>query len=295
MKTLSENAKGHLDKYLQEVRTCLSGCRNVDADEIERDIIEHIENELKSAEEPVGFDEVDAVIKRLGRAQQWVPEEEMSWWRKIVLRLRKGPEDWRLAYISFGLFLLSLLAGKQMPFYAVFFWPIIIFVFRGTYIFVFLLGSFCAARAVLSVTPNGGKLGGQKWLIYPSLVVFYLPIFFLLLMWPFFLLFAIAQGFDHAKIDMFPWNTGDETPYWTLVFIFLAGITFLWWLILAVVHKKELKLLEVVFHPFAKPIKPKILKRFMVIMAGLATVCLVAIALMMKYQGWSVYFIELLG
>ena len=25
------------------------------------------------------------------------------WWRKIIFRMRSGPEDWRLAYISFAL------------------------------------------------------------------------------------------------------------------------------------------------------------------------------------------------
>ena len=78
MKNLDENAKGHLDKYLQEVRTCLAGRKSVDADEIERDIIEHIESELESVEEPVGFDEVDTVLKRLGNPQQWVPQEDLE-------------------------------------------------------------------------------------------------------------------------------------------------------------------------------------------------------------------------
>ncbi|MFC1738797.1 hypothetical protein ACFL1G_07110, partial [Planctomycetota bacterium] len=229
MINLTDNAKKHLDDYLHQVRTCLKGCSSVDADEVEQNIKDHIESELQDSSEPISFDALDDVLKKLGSPQQWLPEEEIAWWRKVILRLRKGPEDWRLTYISFGLLLLSFLVDKQMPFFAVFLWPIIIF--RGTSIVVLLLASFCLARAALLVTPNRDKLGGQKWLIYPSLVVFYLPIFFFVLLWPVILLFAIAQGYDHAEIDMFPWNTGSETPYWTLVFIFFAGATFLWWLI----------------------------------------------------------------
>ena len=131
--------------------------------------------------------------------------------------------------------------------------------------------------------------------IYPSLILFYTPIFFLLLFWPVILLFAIADGYDHAKIDMFPWSTGNETPYWTLAFIFFAGATFLWWLILALVHKKTPQLLTTVFRPFVGEIKAKLLDRFIHVMAALVAVCLVTIILMIKYQGWSIYFIKILG
>ena len=292
MNNLTDNAKEHLDNYLQQVRACLKVCSSIDADEVEQNIKEHIESELQDSSEPISYDSLDDVLKKLGSPEQWVPEEEISWWRKIILRLRKGPEDWRLAYITFGLFLLSFLVGKQMPFFAVFLWPIIIF--RGTSNVVLLLASFILARATISTVGDSKKLGGQKWLIYPSLVVIYLPIFFFVLLWPEILSFAIAQGYDHAKIDMFPWNTGNETPYWTLAFIFSAGATFLWWLILALVHKKAPHFLGVVFRPFAKPIKPKILNRFMVIVAGLAAICFLTIMLMIKYQGWSTYFIKIL-
>ncbi len=113
MINLTDNAKKHLDNYLQQVRTCLKDCLTVDADEVEQNIKEHIENELQSSTEPVSFDTLDDVLKRLGSPQQWLPEEEIAWWRKIIIRLRKGPEDWRLAYITFGLLLLYAYSIKD--------------------------------------------------------------------------------------------------------------------------------------------------------------------------------------
>lgn len=99
MITLSESAERSLQDYLRQARLYLRGSRSVDADEVEKSITEHIENELEGAAEPVSRDVLDAVLKKLGRPQQWVPMEELPWWWKIIFRLRSGPEDWRLAYI----------------------------------------------------------------------------------------------------------------------------------------------------------------------------------------------------
>lgn len=279
MINLADNAKKHLDNYLQQVRACLKDCSTVDADEVEQNIKEHIESELQDSSEPVSLDALDDILKRLGSPQQWLPEE-ISWWRKIILRLRTGPEDWRLAYISFGVLVLSAL------FYC----------YNKEEISLILVAvSFILSRSTLSAVDNHNELKAQKWLIYPSLIIVYGFALFSLLLWPIPLLFELASGYDHAKIDMFPWSTGNETPYWTLAFIFFAGATFLWWLILALVHKTTPQLFGVVFRPFAKTIKPKILNRLMVIMAGLAAVCILTIILMIKYQGWSDYFIKILG
>ncbi len=279
MINLTDNAKKHLDNYLQQVRTCLKDCPTVDADEVEQNIKEHIESELQSSTEPVSLDTLDDVLKRLGSPQQWLPEE-ISWWRKIILRLRTGPEDWRLAYISFGVLVLSAL---------------FCFYNKEEISLILVAVSFILSRTTLSVVGNHNELKAQKWLIYPSLIIVYGFAFFSLLLWPIPLLFELASGYDHAKIDMFPWSTGSETPYWTIAFIFFAGATCLWWLILGLIHKKTPRLLEAVFRPFAKTIKPKSLNWFMGIMAGLAIACLLIIVLMIKYQGWSVYFIKILG
>ena len=70
MITLSENAERSLRDYLRQARSYLRGSRSVDADEVEQNIAEHIENELAGAAEPVSIDVLDAVLKKLGRPQQ---------------------------------------------------------------------------------------------------------------------------------------------------------------------------------------------------------------------------------
>lgn len=275
MKKLDENAKGHLDKYLQEVRTCLAGCKSVDADEIERDIIEHIESELESAEEPVGFDEVDAVLKRLGSPQQWVPEEEISWWQKIILRLRTGPEDWRLAYISFGLLFMSalfLICNNRA---------------NMAVSLLLLLTSFCLSRAALSAGTIRGDLGAQKCLIYPSLIIVYLVICAFPLLWPVFLL-----GANRA-----PWNRWDETVYWIIAYMFKGVAVGLYYFILVSIYKIGAKFFQMIFRPFAEKINPKNINWLLVIILILTILCLVAGIIMFdgKNREWYIYLSEKLG
>lgn len=167
MVTLSEGAKKSLDDYLRQARTYLRGSRSVDADEIEQNITEHIENELEGEAEPVSYDVLDAILKKLGSPQQWVPMEELPWWWKIIYRLRSGPEDWRLTYISFGLLVVGFLT---LPYAQI--------------CTVFVLASFIVARAVLSVTADGKELKAQRWLIYPSLILVYIPLLLFLMCWP---------------------------------------------------------------------------------------------------------------
>ena len=55
MKNLTDSAQNRLDKYLSEARTSLHTCTSVDADEVQRDIREHIETELAGLSEPVSL------------------------------------------------------------------------------------------------------------------------------------------------------------------------------------------------------------------------------------------------
>ena len=78
---LSLNAQKSFDDYLNQVKACLKGVKSVDSDEIQQHITEHIENELADSTEPVGSESLDEVLKKLGSPQQWVPEDELSWWK----------------------------------------------------------------------------------------------------------------------------------------------------------------------------------------------------------------------
>ncbi|MHC4791011.1 MAG: hypothetical protein ACYS8Y_06185 [Planctomycetota bacterium] len=274
MINLTDNAKKHLDNYLQQVQTCLKDCPTVDADEVEQNIKEHIESELQGLIEPASFDALDDILKKLGSPQQWLPEE-ISWWRKIILRLRTGPEDWRLAYLSFGLVILAAL----------------LFIDNKEEIsFILTAASFVVSRATLSVAGGNNELSGQKWLLYPSLVIVYLFIFFWLLVWPVLPLFALAEELEHLDADVFPWNIGGETAYWALAFVAIAAATCLWWLILSLILKAGPHLLRAIFKPFAQNITPKLANWFMGIAAALFVVCLTFLLLMIACRGEVAHF-----
>jgi hypothetical protein len=231
---LNERAQKHLDQYLQQIRTCLKDCPAVDADEVEQNVKEHIENELNEVSEPVTFDDLDAVLKKLGSPEKWIPEEEISWWRKIALRLRCGPEDWRLAYLSFGLLILSLPLKGFLPLLAVLLLPIIfiggnltisiIFISKGISGVGLLLASFYVARVVLAITDDKEELGEQKWLIYPSLIVVYIPLIILILF---------------APITVIPGGVRGDIIF-----------TSLWWIVLGIVLSIWPKIVHAVFRPF---------------------------------------------
>jgi len=164
---LSEKAQESLNDYIDQVKRSLKGVKYIDADEIVQNVNEHIESELGDMTEPVGSEKLDAVLEKLGSPLQWVPEDEISWWRKVIMRIYSGPEDWRLAYLSFGLLLLGFL------FYSIF-----------SVLVILVIASYIVSRAAL-VTVNGhDELRGQKWLIYPSLITIYIPLLIFILAWP---------------------------------------------------------------------------------------------------------------
>ena len=229
MINLSDSAKKCLDKYLQQVRNNLRGCKTVDADEVERNVIEHIESEFEAATAAVSFEELDTVLQRLGSPRQWIPEEELPWWRKIILRVQTGPEDWRLAYLSFGLLVVGFMLPLSLP--------------------ILILASFVVSRAALSANNYRIEVKAQKWLIYPSLIIVYLVLLCSFLGLP--LLGLIPLAYDWERIIRETYKISDDMPYWLAacsVFVALIG---LWWLILGVVLLARPNIPKVLFRPFA--------------------------------------------
>jgi len=251
MKQLSEEAKKHLENYLDEVRTCLENCALVDSEEIQQDVTEHIERELENVEEPVSFNKVDDILRRLGPPRQWAPqEEEVSWWRKVILRLRKGPEDWRLAYLSFGLFSIWLLAlgGFRYALFA----PLVILRARASGII--LLASFILARAAISTVKDTKQLGGQKWLLYPSLLIIYIPLL-IIFVWPVIPTVILAEQsylygkpfFVSQSLHVAP-GSMHEILFWILGG---AGVLALWWIVLGIICCAAPNLMKTILRPFA--------------------------------------------
>lgn len=226
---LTHNARKSLDDYLRQARAYLRGAKSVDAAEVEQNISEHIQNELEGAAEPVSAEELETVLKKLGSPKQWVPEEELPWWRKLILRLQTGPEDWRLAYLSFGLLVLGFLL---LP--------------TGV---ILIAAGFIAARAALSVVEDPTQLKAQKWFLYPSLIVVYLALLGLLLALPLLGLVPLAYNFEHTLIATY--RIGDDMPYWLAACSVFAGSLGLWWVIQGVVLLARPNIPEVLFRPFA--------------------------------------------
>ena len=99
---------------------------DVNPDEIEADIREHVENELHPRPVPRGC--LEAVLEKARSAGQWGAVDPDVLPRTGELRLPlgrppaprsgsvwNGPEDWRLAYLSFGVFAVGVLTIFVFP------------------------------------------------------------------------------------------------------------------------------------------------------------------------------------
>jgi hypothetical protein len=243
---LSLNAQKTLDDYINQVKAYLKGIKSVDAEEIVQNINEHIENELTDAVEPMGSETLNEILLKLGSPQQWVPEEELSWWKKFVLRLRTGPEDWRLAYLSFGLFIIGFLLPPA---------------------FLLLVpASYLVSRAAMSLSNHNIQVKAQKWLIYPSLIVVNIFIFLMLLLWPLIISINIGYGLEHSVRQSF-YQFQDDLHYWIMACSLISSSLGLWWLILATILMRKKNILKMFCWPFTDTITRKLL--FLLWLAGL--------------------------
>ncbi len=182
---LSPDAAARFDDYLRQTRAALARSPDVNPDEIEADIREHVERELLGAPRPVPLAALDAVLARLGPPSQWGTGDDPALWhrathllrgagaaaveraRRVRFTLWNGPEDWRLAYLSFGVFALGLLTfGALLP--------------------VCLPVSYLLSRAGLAHAREKGLVlgAGRKWLLYPPVVLVSAAILLAAITWP---------------------------------------------------------------------------------------------------------------
>ncbi|AMV22827.1 hypothetical protein VT84_00345 [Gemmata sp. SH-PL17] len=185
---LSPEAAARFDSYLSQVRAALAGTGDVNPGEIEADIREHVENELHAAPRPVPLAALDAVLTKLGPPSQWGTTNDPTLLhrarhlfrerllaaragtveraKRVRFTLWNGPEDWRLAYLAFGVFALGALTMIVFP--------------------IALVVSYILARAGLAVAAEKGiALGaGRKWLLYPPVVLVNLVLLIALVVWP---------------------------------------------------------------------------------------------------------------
>jgi len=163
--SLTPDAESRLDQYLLRVRRSVRGT-SMEPEGIDRDIRAHVEQALEGTSQPVTRPDLDRVLDRLGEPHQWVPDEEMPFLRRMGMVLTGGPEDWRLAYLSFGLTLLGVIA----------------FPIGGL---LLILAAFVLSRAAVDYAETRGiDLTARRWLLYPALVFILLPIAFVVLSAP---------------------------------------------------------------------------------------------------------------
>jgi hypothetical protein len=168
---LSPAAEARFEEYLTQMRRALLGVPDVSPAEIEADIREHVENELRGAARPVEPLVLETVLRRLGPPTQWLPPGRVPVTAQVsagfstlgqYIRARfraardavwRGPEDWRLAYLSFGVFAVGILSVPFFP--------------------LFLVISYFLSRAGIATAADKGIAldAGRKWLLYPPVVL----------------------------------------------------------------------------------------------------------------------------
>ena len=258
--TMTPTAQRRLDHYLAEVRRFLQGSSSVDSREVERDIIDHIETSFEGRGTPVDTLDLDGVLRDLGEPEQWVPDAERNWrqasvakaqgfadllaeaGQSIASHLRYGPEDFRLAYLSFGFLALTILFAFAQES------PALLLVFAPV--------TFVLARAALEFAEAPEKLRGQHWLLYPSLLLIYVPLGALLVAWPFIATFGFFEFASEVERSARRGMVEDVPlvlvahPYITALLASVAT-TSLWWTILGIAAWRWPAVVRAVFHPFA--------------------------------------------
>lgn len=217
MTQFTPEADRRLAEYLGQVRAALAGVPDVSADDIEADVREHIETEFAAAIRAVTAVELEKVLVRLGPPEGWRPiavgdapraaVEPFDWWwfardlkRRVLglfATLYRGPEDWRLAYITF---ILTVLAIPTMG--------------------ILLPVAYLFGRATTElVREKGGTLGARRWLVYPAILAVSLPLFLALTLWPLVLIPATKFGLVEPA-ELYRANVATVHPDGTVVFKF---------------------------------------------------------------------------
>jgi hypothetical protein len=216
--TLTDEARAHLDRYLEEMRASLD---RSDSEEIEQDIRDHIEAELGDRPSPVSAEDLDAVLGRLGSPRQWAADTGAS--PSLPVPDRHAAEDW-LAYAGIALLLLGFLLPVLLPV------------------------SWVVARwALARLEQRGEQPGARRWLLYPPLAIVSFAIALLALCWPLgaFAEIGMTVARNHGAVgsDRFP------PP---LALAVAAGCLGGYWIILGAVAALGQRAVRFLFHPFAR-------------------------------------------
>jgi hypothetical protein len=229
---LTPSARQRFDDYIRRLRQSLRGAAPAEAEDVEQSVREHIEVALAGASAPVRGEQLAEVLDRLGAPDGWVPVDDRPLMQRVMERLRSGPEEWRLAYATFGLFLLSL---------------ILLPVGIG---FLLMVASFLASRASLDyLDTKQESVGGRGWLIYPPIA------FFLVIAMIFFVIGpagpVLVWGIgEHGFLKLLD-ESRLQAPYYDSQFVAGAAATTLgiWWVLASLIGMAFLPLFRFIFKP----------------------------------------------
>jgi hypothetical protein len=252
-------ASERVNNYLQRLRCELRGTRSVAADEVEQSVREHIEIALAHASSPVGATEVTGVLDRLGPPERWLSDEDRPAWRRFMNRLSTAPDDWRLAYLAFGIFLASLLLFPIGP--------------------LLIIPAMLVSRAYVELARDRGEsLGARRWLVYPSIAIVLAIATGLLIIGP--PMGFLAFVFDAHGLE--PLLDIPHSPAGEIRFVFgMGGALFgSWWIIAAAFCAAFLRPIRFVFAPLLDGVH----RRHFAVLAGLGALVATGGATLIYYR-----------
>ena len=227
---LTPDAKRSFDEYLQRMRATLRGTRAVEAEEVEQNVVEHVELALAGSPAPIGRDRLGTVLEQLGPPERWLPEDERPWWRKVMNRVVVGPEDWRLAYASFALTMLMVL-----------------FLPAGGILLV--IPAFLLSRAYVELIADRGEtLGARKWLVLPPIVIVMVVVCAVALIGAAAPVAAIGLG-DGGGLRGAGFEAHSRYERMRIEMGFVALVTGSWWIVLSGIFAMLMRPFRALFQP----------------------------------------------
>ncbi|HEY0370569.1 MAG TPA: hypothetical protein VGD79_01120 [Thermoanaerobaculia bacterium] len=231
---LTPDAKRRFDEYLLRMRATLRGSRSIEADEVEQNVVEHVELALAGAPAPIGPERLGTVLEQLGPPERWLPDDDRTFWRKAMDRVMTGPDDWRLAYGSLALTILM----------------VITFPIGGV---LLLLPAYFVSRAYVALMEERGEaLGARKWLVLPPIVLLMILICGAALLGP-----AGAFGGILSEVGVrdLGFDYGSRYEQGRLLLGAISVATGAWWILLSGVFAMLMRPFRAMFAPLTSNLR----------------------------------------
>ena len=225
---LTPEAKKKFDDYLHRMRASLHGRPAVEPEEVEQNVLVHVEEALAGVPAPVGQERLGEVLAQLGPPERWLPDDERPAWRRMVDRIMTGPDDWRLAYLSLAITFLM-----------------IVFLPVGGILLV--IPGYLVSRAYVELLEDRGEaLGARKWLVLPPIVILMTLIGLAALLAP---AGAIAGILSEVGIRELGWDAVNRFERGRIFSGMVAMATGAWWIVLSGIFALLMRPFRAMFQP----------------------------------------------